>query len=117
MKIETEADEDESEGSDSECGETGDLSKITEMRLVPSDPSQCMFQTLKSCVHLVFHVPIHIFLVYCCLLNCVGGIRFFISFLAVDILFEIFCECAELNPELIEGEYYFDGRESTANVN
>ncbi|KAK9291438.1 hypothetical protein L1049_019385 [Liquidambar formosana] len=61
-QIETEADEDEAEGSDSECGETLDLSKITEMRLVPSDPSQ------------------------------------------LDTLFEIFCECAELNPEPIEEE-------------
>lgn len=38
-QIETEPEEDDSDGSDSECGETIDLSKITEMRLVPSDPS------------------------------------------------------------------------------
>lgn len=25
----------------------------------------------------------------------------------VDTLFEIFCECAELNPEPIEGEFFF----------
>ncbi|XP_010276739.1 PREDICTED: chloride conductance regulatory protein ICln [Nelumbo nucifera] len=56
-QIETEDDDDEdSEGSDSECN-TLDLSKITEMRLVPSDPSQ------------------------------------------LDSLFNIFCECAELNPD------------------
>lgn len=62
-QIETESDEDESEGSDSESSGTLDLSKITEMRLVPSDPSQ------------------------------------------LDTLFDIFCECAELNPEPIdEGE-------------
>jgi hypothetical protein len=42
LKIETESDEDESEGSDSESSDTLDLSKITEMRLVPSDPSQCI---------------------------------------------------------------------------
>lgn len=42
LKIETAADEDESEGSDSESSDTLDLSKITEMRLIPSDPSQCI---------------------------------------------------------------------------
>lgn len=26
--------------------------------------------------------------------------------MAVDTLFEIFCECAELNPEPVEGEQY-----------
>ena len=44
LKIETEENDADSEGSDSECDGTLDLSKITEMRLVPSDPSQCMFQ-------------------------------------------------------------------------
>ena len=43
LKIDTGEDEADSEGSDSECDGTLDLSKITEMRLVPSDPSQCMF--------------------------------------------------------------------------
>ncbi|XP_009374514.2 chloride conductance regulatory protein ICln [Pyrus x bretschneideri] len=62
-QIETEDDEDESDGSDSECNGDLDLSKVTEMRLVPSDPNQ------------------------------------------LDSLFEVFCECAELNPEPIqEGE-------------
>jgi hypothetical protein len=42
FKIETGEDEDESEGSDSECSDALDLSKVTEMRLVPSDPSQCI---------------------------------------------------------------------------
>ncbi|KAJ0042346.1 hypothetical protein Pint_17270 [Pistacia integerrima] len=61
-QIETEAvDEDEDE-EDSESGEVLDLSKVTEMRLVPSDAS------------------------------------------LLDTLFEIFCECAELNPEPIEDE-------------
>ncbi|XAR71799.1 hypothetical protein NMG60_11018218 [Bertholletia excelsa] len=55
-------DEEESEGSDSESNETLELSKITEMRLVPSDPNQ------------------------------------------LDTLFEIFCKCAELNPEPMEEE-------------
>uniref|UniRef100_A0A7N0V4K2 Chloride conductance regulatory protein ICln n=1 Tax=Kalanchoe fedtschenkoi TaxID=63787 RepID=A0A7N0V4K2_KALFE len=59
-QIETGADEDDSEGSDLESNEPHDLSSITEMRLVPSDPSQ------------------------------------------LDNLFEIFCECAELNPEPID---------------
>ncbi|KAF8379301.1 hypothetical protein HHK36_028734 [Tetracentron sinense] len=60
-QIETDADEDEeSGGSDSECNEILDVSKITEMRLVPSDPNQLV------------------------------------------TLFDIFCECAELNPEPVE---------------
>ncbi|KAF5480285.1 hypothetical protein F2P56_001047 [Juglans regia] len=61
-QIETEADEDDSEGSDSESSAVLDLSKIREMRLIPSDPSQ------------------------------------------LDALFDIFCECAELNPEPIDEE-------------
>lgn len=56
-QMETEADEDEPEDSDSECNEVLDLSKVTEMRLIPSDASH------------------------------------------LDTLFQIFCECAELNPE------------------
>ncbi|CAM8996619.1 unnamed protein product [Rhodiola kirilowii] len=55
------ANEDDSEGSDLDSDEPHDLSSITEMRLVPSDPNQ------------------------------------------LDNLFEIFCECAELNPEPVEG--------------
>ncbi|KAL9258309.1 Chloride conductance regulatory protein ICln-like protein [Drosera capensis] len=59
----SEAEDEGSEGSESE-NELGslDLSKIGEMRLVPSDPDQ------------------------------------------LDRLFEVFCECAELNPEPVEGE-------------
>uniref|UniRef100_A0A2P2J837 Chloride conductance regulatory protein ICln n=1 Tax=Rhizophora mucronata TaxID=61149 RepID=A0A2P2J837_RHIMU len=60
-QIETEADGDESGDSDSECCKILDLSKVTEMRLVPSDPNQ------------------------------------------LDTLFQIFCECAELNPEPVDG--------------
>lgn len=59
-QIETGAEDDESDDSESESDETLDLSNITEMRLVPSDSSQ------------------------------------------LDTLFEVFCECAELNPEPIE---------------
>lgn len=65
-QIENGVEEDESEDSDAESNETLDLSKVTEMRLVPSDPDQ------------------------------------------LDTLFEIFCECAELNPEPVdedEGEH------------
>lgn len=43
LKIETEADGDESDNSDSECNDTLDLSRIREMRFIPSDPSQCKF--------------------------------------------------------------------------
>ncbi|KAJ7949620.1 chloride conductance regulatory protein ICln [Quillaja saponaria] len=56
-QIETEAEDDDSDSSDSESSGTLDLSKIREMRLVPSDPIQ------------------------------------------LDTLFQVFCECAELNPE------------------
>ncbi|XP_030536496.1 chloride conductance regulatory protein ICln isoform X1 [Rhodamnia argentea] len=61
-QIETVAEEEGSDGSDSEYDETLDLSKVKEMRLVPSDPTQ------------------------------------------LDTLFEVFCECAELNPEPSEEE-------------
>ncbi|KFK27958.1 hypothetical protein AALP_AA8G453400 [Arabis alpina] len=60
-QIDVEEDEDEDE-SDTESTGVLDLSKIREMRLVPSDSSQ------------------------------------------LDTLFDIFCECAELNPEPIEEE-------------
>ncbi|XP_076953029.1 chloride conductance regulatory protein ICln-like isoform X2 [Bidens hawaiensis] len=56
-QIDTGDEGDESESCDSEESDTLDLSKITEMRLVPSDPTQ------------------------------------------LDTIFNIFCECAELNPE------------------
>ncbi|GLT49261.1 hypothetical protein SLA2020_228300 [Shorea laevis] len=59
-QIETEDGEDESDGSDSENNEVLDLSKVTEMRLIPSDAGQ------------------------------------------LDTLFQIFSECAELNPDPIE---------------
>ncbi|KAJ8552773.1 hypothetical protein K7X08_020166 [Anisodus acutangulus] len=61
-QIDNGVEDDESEGSTDEGDESSDLSRITELRLVPSDPSQ------------------------------------------VDALFQIFCECAELNPEPIEEE-------------
>ncbi|KAK1431577.1 hypothetical protein QVD17_08037 [Tagetes erecta] len=62
MQIDTGDEGDESESCDSESSETLDLSKITEMRLVPSDPMQ------------------------------------------LDTIFNIFCQCAELNPEPVEEE-------------
>ncbi|XP_020886237.1 chloride conductance regulatory protein ICln isoform X2 [Arabidopsis lyrata subsp. lyrata] len=58
-----EIEEDEDDESDTESStEVLDLSKIREMRLVPSDPSQ------------------------------------------LETLFDVFCECAELNPEPVEEE-------------
>lgn len=43
LQIETgEEDDDSEESSDSESNDTLDLSKVTEIRLVPSDPSQCI---------------------------------------------------------------------------
>ncbi|XP_065871051.1 chloride conductance regulatory protein ICln [Euphorbia lathyris] len=59
-QIDTETDEPDSEDSDSESNEIVDLSHVTEMRVIPSDPSQ------------------------------------------LDTLFQIFCECAELNPEPVD---------------
>lgn len=59
-QIETGDDEDESEDSEPECNEVLDLSKIREMRLVPSGAGQ------------------------------------------LETLFDVFCECAELNPDAIE---------------
>ncbi|XP_011041707.1 PREDICTED: chloride conductance regulatory protein ICln-like [Populus euphratica] len=61
-QIETGEDGNESEDSDSESSDALDLSKVTEMRLVPSDPGQ------------------------------------------LDTLFQILCDCAELNPEPIEDD-------------
>ncbi|CAA0836718.1 Chloride conductance regulatory protein ICln [Striga hermonthica] len=61
-QIDTGAEEDEMEDSGSESDDAVDISKITEMRLVPSDPNQ------------------------------------------LDVLFAIFCECAELNPDPTEEE-------------
>ncbi|XP_021687882.2 chloride conductance regulatory protein ICln isoform X1 [Hevea brasiliensis] len=58
--IETEDDGDESDNSDSQNNEILDLSKLTEMGLVPSGPSQ------------------------------------------LDTRSQIFCECAELNPEPVD---------------
>uniref|UniRef100_A0A2P2J899 Chloride conductance regulatory protein ICln n=1 Tax=Rhizophora mucronata TaxID=61149 RepID=A0A2P2J899_RHIMU len=78
-QIETEADGDESGDSDSECCKILDLSKVTEMRLVPSDPNQ------------------------------------------LDTLFQIFCECAELNPEPVdedeEGNNWIFSAEQIADEN
>ncbi|XP_024963504.1 chloride conductance regulatory protein ICln isoform X2 [Cynara cardunculus var. scolymus] len=69
-QIDTGDEDDESESSDSESNGTLDLSKITEMRLVPSDPNQ------------------------------------------LDTLFEVFCECAELNPEpVVEALFSEDEQE------
>lgn len=48
FKIETGAEELESEDSDSESDNILNLSKITEMRLVPSDPNQCTFSFVFS---------------------------------------------------------------------
>ncbi|KAK1393718.1 Chloride conductance regulatory protein ICln [Heracleum sosnowskyi] len=55
-------DEDSDESSDSESIDILDLSKISELRLVPGDESQ------------------------------------------LDTLFDVFCECAELNPDPVESE-------------
>ncbi|KAG6391909.1 hypothetical protein SASPL_149673 [Salvia splendens] len=45
-QIENGAEEDESEDSESETDDTLNLSKITEMRFVPSDPNQCTLDRL-----------------------------------------------------------------------
>ncbi|KAI4332005.1 hypothetical protein L6164_016948 [Bauhinia variegata] len=54
MQIEAEGDEDESNDSDSECNNNVDLSKIREMRLIPSDPGQLdtLFAIFCECAEL-----------------------------------------------------------------
>lgn len=48
IKIETEGDEDvNSDDSDSESNHVNDLSNIREMRLIPSDPTQCMLSSFS----------------------------------------------------------------------
>ncbi|CAA3024290.1 chloride conductance regulatory ICln [Olea europaea subsp. europaea] len=53
-QIDTGAEDEESEGSDSECNDTQDLSKINEMRLVPSDANQLdtLFAVFCECAEL-----------------------------------------------------------------
>lgn len=41
LKIDNGLEDDESEGSTDGGDESSDLSRITELRLVPSDPDQC----------------------------------------------------------------------------
>ncbi|GKC61913.1 chloride conductance regulatory protein ICln [Tanacetum coccineum] len=66
--IDTGDEDDESQSCDSESSETPlDFSKITETRLVLSNPTQCIID------------------------------------ISLNTLFEVFCECAELNPEPVEG--------------
>jgi hypothetical protein len=114
LKIETEADEDESEGSDSEGSDALDLSKITEMRLVPSNPSQCSLQSffpffLISFSFLIFNAKLTAilsFYIFWFYLACWywWSKTNFVTCVIVDTLFDIFCQCAELNPEPIDGE-------------
>ena len=52
LKIDTGDENDESERHDSESNEGFHLSKITEMRLMPSAPTQC---TLR--IPFIFHIP------------------------------------------------------------
>ncbi|XP_074349158.1 chloride conductance regulatory protein ICln isoform X1 [Apium graveolens] len=61
-QIDTGDEDEDSESSDSESNDILDLTKISELRLVPEDESQ------------------------------------------LDTLFDVFCECAELNPEPVESE-------------
>lgn len=103
MKIETGDDEDELDSSDSESTETLDLSKIKEMRLVPSDTNQCMW---------IWSFPMFMWTVISLYFASVWfsydesllDVYLFFT-MAVDTLFDIFCECAELNPEPCDGEW------------
>ncbi|KAG6532067.1 hypothetical protein ZIOFF_005905 [Zingiber officinale] len=87
-QIET-GDEDDEESEDSYSEINGDLvlSKITEMRLVPSDAGKCLsFCAVGEYVKAIL----------------AGKHRWKIVSLTnviVDTLFDIFCQCAELNPE------------------
>lgn len=100
LKIDTGAEDEESEGSDSECNDTLDLSKINEMRLVPSDPNQCIVLAYICIIYPLYHLFGYIFIFYCWKLNS------FSTYLTVDTLFAVFCECAELNPGPIEGDWW-----------
>lgn len=56
MKIETEADEEfNSDNSDSESNHVLDLSNVREMRLIPSDPDQCIIILAIFLFYLFFH--------------------------------------------------------------
>lgn len=56
MKIETEADEEfNSDNSDSESNHVLDLSNVREMRLIPSDPDQCIIILIIFLFYLFFH--------------------------------------------------------------
>lgn len=58
-------DDDDSEGSDTEGNETLDLSRITEMRVVPSDPNQGDTDLCSLYVLCVLLICI-IIIIYCC---------------------------------------------------
>ncbi|KAH1097067.1 hypothetical protein J1N35_013988 [Gossypium stocksii] len=93
-QIETEADEveDESEDSDSECSEVLDLSKIREMRFIPSDANQCVL------IQYFLLLVLRLLFLSVVIINtdlCICSVK-------VDTLFQVFCECTELNPEPIE---------------
>lgn len=107
LKIDTgDEDGDQSEGSDTEDNGTVLLSKVTEMRLVPSDSNQCTVQLHSYGVLFIvlfFNTESHSFFHACSHIK-----TFFLDlnvYLTVDTLFEIFCKCAEMNPEPVEGEY------------
>lgn len=51
MKIDNGVEDDESEGSSDEGAESSDLSRITELRLVPTDPNQG-----TSFLSIIFHL-------------------------------------------------------------
>lgn len=98
IQIETGDDEEEDEDEDEEQQEIMDwssgISKIKEMRLVPSDPSQCMFHFLYDVIHPVLPSWLYSNLILLPLCLC----------FIVETLFEVFCECAELNPEPMLGK-------------
>lgn len=67
VQIDTGDEDDESESSDSESDETLDLSKIDEMRLVPSDPNQCM---VISWIQYIIAICLYRINVLCVFLLC-----------------------------------------------
>ncbi|TVU31200.1 hypothetical protein EJB05_22878 [Eragrostis curvula] len=101
--------DEESDESDSETNGEIELSKVTEMRIIPSDPSQCillvnsLIKIIASVKQMLSPMLLHWLRE---LQNSAEHMHFLFSLylgsltnLSVDGLFEAFSHCAELNPD------------------
>ncbi|KAG6536363.1 hypothetical protein ZIOFF_001417 [Zingiber officinale] len=123
-QIETGDEDDEEESEDSYSEINGDLvlSKITEMRLVPSDAGKCILAIMHALSFVATFLCINLHKEITGLSFCAVG-EYVKAILAgkhrwkfttfgqlpsssqlVDTLFDIFCQCAELNPEPCQRE-------------